>query len=271
MGSSFHSKTAILLAAMCYQTYPFYFEGKLILPAEFTLQYTIRALANVENPKELVFGFIAESTDQIIMAFRGYAAYPEDLLAAYDILQVQYPYVTNGGNTSRGFTCVYRSTRTKLIQELNKLSAKKQLFITGHNYGGAVATLAALDIAVNTKFKNPFVYTYGSPRIGDPCFADRFDRAINNKVRITNIHDPFTTFPARNYPPPFTKLGIRYQHVKAKYPLAFQLNNVTRNDRIACYFQSLSEKDPLFSKMLCNDNPGFCPDVEMCVPFQGTC
>jgi hypothetical protein len=271
MGSSFHSKTAILLAAMCYQTYPLYLDGTLILPSEYKLIYTIRALANVENPTEIVFGFIAESLDQIIIAFRGYAAYPADLLAAYDILQVQYPFVPNAGETSRGFTCIYQSTRTKLIQELEKLPATKKLFITGHNYGGALSTLAALDIAVNTKFKNPVVYTYGSPRIGDPLFAKRFNNVIKYKLRIVNIHDSFPTFPDRHYPPPFTKQGIRYQHVKTKYPLAFQLDTVTRNDSIACYFASLSKKDPIFAEMLCSNNPGFCPNSKICVPFEGTC
>ncbi|AJY75407.1 lipase family protein [Paenibacillus beijingensis] len=267
----FNSKTAILLAAMSYQTYPFFLEGKLILPRGFRLRYTIRAFADVENPTEAVYGFIAESQDQIIIAFRGYAAYPADLLAAYDIFQIPYPFVRNGGGTSRGFTCIYRSTRNQLIRELNKLPATKKLFITGHNYGGALATLAALDIAVNTAFKNPFVYTYGSPRVGDPDFAFRFNKEVKNSVRIVNIHDSYPTFPAQTYPPPFTKEGITYQHVKTKYPISFQLNNVPRNDGIACYFKNLSPKNPDFAKALCNENPGFCPDTKMCFPFRGTC
>lgn len=261
----FNSKTAILLAAMCSQTYSFSLERKLILPSAFTLRYIIRAFANVENPAELVFGFIAESSDRIIVAFRGYAEYPADLLASYDIFQVRYPFVRNGGKTSRGFTCVYRSTRTELIRQLNKLPATKRLFITGHNYGGALATIAALDIAVNTKFKNPATYTYGSPRIGDPRFAHRFNRVVKNSFRIVNIHDSFPTFPDRVYPPPFTKNGLHYRHVEKKYPLSFQLDNVPRNDSIACYFKNLSKKNPLYAKRLCHKNPGFCPDTERCV------
>lgn len=265
----FNSKTAILLAAMSYQTYPFFFEGKLVLPEGFKLRFTIRAFADVENPTELVFGFIAESPDQIVVAFRGYASYPADLLASYDIFLIPYPFVRNGGKTSRGFTCLYRSTRNNLIRELKKLSTAKRLYITGHNYGGALATLAALDIAVNTGFKHPFVYTYGSPRIGDTNFVSRFNSTVKNSARIVNIHDSFPTFPARRYPPPFTKRGITYQHVKTKVPISFQLNNVPRNDSIACYFNKLSQKNPGFSKALCDENPGFCPDTGMCFPFQG--
>lgn len=67
---SFNSKAAIFLAAMSYQTYPFFLEGKLILPKGYALRYTIRASANVENPTEEVFGFIAESKDKIIRDFQ---------------------------------------------------------------------------------------------------------------------------------------------------------------------------------------------------------
>lgn len=267
----FSRKAAILLAAMSYQTYPFFLKGTLILPKGFELRYTIRAFADVEDPTENVFGFIAESNDQIIIAFRGYAAYPSDLLAAYDILQVPYPFVRNGGKTSRGFTCLYQSTRNNLIKEVNNLSTTKKLFVTGHNYGGALAVLAAFDIAVNTGFADAIVYTYGSPRVGDPEFAFRFNQVVKNSIRIVNIHDPYPTFPAQKYPPPFTVEGIFYQHVKTKYPISFQLNDTPRNDSISCYFKNLSSLNPAFSKTLCDENPGFCPDTDMCFPFRGTC
>lgn len=99
----FNSKTAKLLAAINYQTYSFFLEGKLVLPSGFKLRSTIRGFANVEDPTELLFGFIAESQEEIIIAFRGYAAYPADLLSSYDIFQIRYPFVRNGGKTSRAF------------------------------------------------------------------------------------------------------------------------------------------------------------------------
>lgn len=269
--NKFNSEAAIVLAAMSFQTYPFYLEGRLILPEGFKLRYTIRAFANVEDPTELNYGFVAESENQIVIAFRGYAEYPADLLASYDIFQIPYPFVENGGKTSRGFTCLYQSTRDALIRVLNNLSPSKKLYITGHNYGGALATLAALDIAENTRFKNPAIYTYGSPRIGDPVFAARFNQVVKNSLRIVNIHDSFPTFPEKKYPPPFTDEGLYYQHVKNKYSIAFQLNNTPRNDDIGCYFKYLSKLNPEFSRSLCEENPGFCPDTEQCVPFRSQC
>ena len=73
----FNSEDAILLAGMSYQTYPFFEEGKLVLPKGFELRYTIRAIAGVTTPTEEVFGFIAESEDKIVIAFRGTDSSPD--------------------------------------------------------------------------------------------------------------------------------------------------------------------------------------------------
>ncbi|MCV9885644.1 lipase family protein [Metabacillus halosaccharovorans] len=262
---------AILLSAMIAQSYELFEGEKIILPEGFNLRYIIRGLAGVEEPKEEIFGFIAESQDKIIVVFRGTRTF-EDNESDQDLYQVQYPYVKNAGKTHRGFTCIYQSTRNQLISELSKLPTTKKLFIAGHSLGGALAVLAAFDFAVNTRFKHPFVYTYGSPRVGDPYFASQFNKTVRNSFRIVNIHDIIPTLPDKVYPPPFTKNGLFYRHVEMKVPLSFQLNSLpVRNHEIVCYFNFLSKQNPVFTKALCSENPGFCPDTEMCVPFSGTC
>ncbi|AJY75408.1 lipase family protein [Paenibacillus beijingensis] len=267
----FNSEDAILLSVMIHQSYQLFEKGTLNLPRGFNLRYIIRALAGVEEPEAEVFGFVAESQDQIIVVFRGTRTF-KDNESDQDLYQVPYPFVRNAGKTHRGFTCIYQSTRNELIRELNKLSTTKKLFVAGHSLGGALAVLTALDIAVNTAFKNPFVYTYGSPRVADPDFASRFNQTVKNSVRIFNIHDIIPTLPAQAYPPPFTKKGLTYRHVNMKYPLSFQLNSLpVRNHEIVCYFKNLSQKNPDFTKTLCAKNPGFCPDTGLCVPFKGIC
>lgn len=63
----------------------------------------------------------------------------EDFDSDQDIFQVPYPFVEHAGRTHRGVTCIYSSTRNKLVRQLNKLSTQKRLFITGHSLGGALA------------------------------------------------------------------------------------------------------------------------------------
>jgi len=267
----FNSKDAILLAAMIFQSYQLFEKRKLILPKGFYLRYIIRALAGVEDPEVEIFGFIAESHDKIIVALRGTRTF-KDNETDQDLYQVPYPFVRNAGKTHRGFTCTYQSARNELIRVLTKLSTTKRLFIAGHSLGGALAVLAAFDIAMNTRFKNLFVYTYGSPRVGDPEFASRFNQTVKNSIRIFNVHDIIPTLPAQAYPPPFTKNGLFYRHVKMKFPLSFQLNSLpVRNHEIVCYFKNLSKKNPAFARALCTKNPGFCPDTELCIPYKGIC
>lgn len=266
----FNSEYAILLAAMCHQSNLLFEEDKLILPKGYDQRYTICALGGVEEPEAEVFGFIAESKNKIIIAFRGTDSY-KDNESDQDLYQVPYPFVKNAGKTHRGFTCIYQSARDQLIRELNNLSTDKKLLITGYSLGGGLAVLAALDIAENTEFKIPIVYTYGSPRTGDPDFVDRFNQRIKNSFRIYNVHDVIPTVPNEAYPPPFTEDGIYYQHVETMYPLSFDLNSIARAHFINCYFNNLSKDNPDFAKMLCSENPGFCPDTNVCVPFNGIC
>jgi hypothetical protein len=61
--------------------------------------------------------------------------------------------------------------------------------VCGHSLGGALATLLGLDVAVNTIFKNPTVYTYASPRTGDSAFTAFYDHMVPNTIRVANRMD----------------------------------------------------------------------------------
>lgn len=252
------SEDAILSAALCYQAQLFFQEETLILPQGYKLQYTIHAAAGIDEPVKEIFGFIAESDDTIIITFRGAASLP-DMKSALDIFQVPYPFVKDAGKTHRGSTYIYQSTRHSLMSELTKFSYQKKLLITGHSLGGGLATLFAFDTAVNTRFRNPSLYTIASLRIGDPIFAARFNEVVKTSIRIYNVHDLVPAYPNSVYPPPFTKDGLAYEHTHQEFPLDFQLNNMGQNHMIFYYFKALSEKNPLFAESLCKSNPGFCP------------
>jgi hypothetical protein len=83
------------------------------------------------------------------------------------------------------------------------------LTICGHSLGGALVTLLALDVAANTIFQNPTVYTYASPRTGDPLFASTYNQVVKNSFRIANRLDLVPKLPL----PPV------YEHVNKFYEL----------------------------------------------------
>jgi hypothetical protein len=63
-------------------------------------------------------------------------------------------------------------SRPKCSSFLNKYSTAA-IYVTGHSLGGALATLAALDIKATFGKLSEF-YSYGEPRVGNAAFATYF-------------------------------------------------------------------------------------------------
>ena len=172
----------------------------------YTVVTTIYAndLATDMNPgrgdDEVSIGLIcqANGTGDVVIAIRGTEGIDEWIHDA-EFLQVTCPFLPGAGQTEDGFTAMYNSLRTavapgspSVVNALAALPFKQpvtSLTICGHSLGGALVTLLALDVAANTLFKNPTVYTYASPRTGDPSFADTYNQVVKNTFRIANRVD----------------------------------------------------------------------------------
>lgn len=218
---------------------------RFVLPTGFTLVDTLNG-----GPFLPRIGYVAQSDEEIIVAFRGTANIYDDL-QDLDILPASFPYVPGGGSVVRGFLNIYSRIRLQLAEALLKLSTRKNLFITGHSLGGALATLAALDIAVNTKFKNPTVYTFASPRTGNQSFASAYNRAVKQSVRVANVLDLVP------YLPPF------YTHVQTRFPILFNTSSPLRNHEMTNYFQAVCRLNSAYCRSLCTMNPvNFCPSTQ---------
>lgn len=256
---AYSKQDAILMAGFCYQTYPFFDQQQLALPAGFELKLSFNGKAGVTEKMEENFGFIAESTDRLVLAFRGSDSTP-NLDSDLDLFQIPFPYVKNAGASHRGVTRVYQSLREEVMDYLRQRPLNKKLYITGHSLGGDLAIMAALDVAVNIGRKDALVYTYAAGRPGDRDFVGLYNAQVKNSFRIFNVHDFIPTLPAAEYPAPFTETGLVYQHVDASVPIGFQMNNLFLNHRINCYFQKLGEQDINYINGLRSSSPGFCPE-----------
>lgn len=129
-------------------------------------------------------------------------------------------FLPEAGETEDGFTDVYRSFEvgsvgskqpvTSSLATVFDSRAVKSLTICGHSLGGALATLQGLDVAANTNFKDPTVYTYASPRTGTTQFADVYNAKVPNTFRIANKVDLVPKLPL--FPP--------YEHVQGEFKLS---------------------------------------------------
>lgn len=194
-------------------------------PAQYDIVTSIYAndLSTDMNPDRgntrVSIGLILQAAaGDVVIAIRGTEGIQEWIHDA-QFLPTPCPFMPAAGNTEDGFTDMYRSMRTgpdaaspTVTQALTKIQfarAITSLTVCGHSLGGALATLLALDVAVNTNF-NPIVYTYASPRTGDPQFVILYNHAVPNTVRIANRVDLVPKLPL----PPL------YEHVLGLFDLS---------------------------------------------------
>ncbi|WP_245640107.1 lipase family protein [Paenibacillus dakarensis] len=257
-----HEQRAIFLAAVCGQTYSQYLneDGSFIVPVHYQLHDIIEA-KSITHIRER-FGFILESPQEIIIAFRGTISTTDwisDLIAS----QKRFNFLLEDTLTHRGFTDIYASARAGIFSSLSTMSQDKSLFITGHSLGAALATLCAADIAANTPFISPSLYTYGSPRVGDPDFAYAFNKHVIKSYRFSNITDLVTYVPPIIYKLPKREQQYYYRHVQTLASMTFNNGSASANHVIGSYFAQLAKLQPLYSKTLSEENPGFCPVAEI--------
>lgn len=256
---SFDARRAIWFAAACVQTYRQYEhpDGAFTVPAGYVVDsgFIAHSLNRVWEP----FGFILESPEEIVVAFRGTSS-TSDWLSDALASQMDYPYAKNAGRTHRGFTEIYQSARDQILTSLRAKSTGKTLYVTGHSLGGALAVLCAMDIACNTGFRSPVLYTYGAPRVGNPAFVAAFGRRPIAVHRISNLYDAVTYLPPPAVRIPRTGTVYEYRHIKPFVALEFHKGRVSSNHVIGSYFAELSKRDPAYANALCEANPGFCPE-----------
>ena len=139
---------------------------------------------------------IFSDNENIIVAFRG--TEPKEMYyVKADLLAFKRKSKTEG-RVHMGFKLELRKLWPD-IEALLQRNKKKQLWITGHSLGAAMATLCASRL----EEKNPKLYTYGSPRVGGKEFCDGMDvqhwRFVNNNDVVTGV--------------PFWFMGFRHHGV----------------------------------------------------------
>lgn len=255
--------SALFLAAICGQTYVQSTNkesGLFILPEEYKLVGAIATSSMGINNDH--YGFMINSNRYSILAFRGTST-SVDWVHDFKAQQMAFSPIKNAGNTHKGFTDIYLALREQIFQLLSLLQPDCPLFITGHSLGGALATLAAIDIATNSAFTTPIIYTFGAPRVGNPAFVKTYNATVPTHWRIQNKFDIVPHLPTLVYHSPHTDETYFYLHVKGEVQRSFRNGSVASNHLLSNYFQNLAEDMPQISSALCASPLGFCPNVEL--------
>jgi hypothetical protein len=121
-----------------------------------------------------------------------------------------------GAKVHAGFLKNYRALVPDLVSGIRSAKRKcprcKKLFITGFSMGGALATLALVDLSRKFPDLCGSVTTFGSPRVGNNKFATEvFPKSVCSQGlsrRVTRKGDKFV-----HLPPKF----MGYRHVSYEY------------------------------------------------------
>jgi len=228
----FHKELALFMIDLCRLTYVQYKQnGQFSIPYGFQLikRFKARSLHSQEW-----FGYILESQDSVLIAFRGTQSDP-DWVSDAQVFQRSYPYAPNSGMVHDGFLSIYESCRDEIMNIYNTLPFHKKIYITGHSLGGALATLHALDVALNTNFYQIIMYNYGSPRVGDTTFKRVYRSYVPISIRFVNFYDLVPKFPPPIIKSFLLKKTIYYNHVPSPMKFAIQKDSVRENHSLETY------------------------------------
>jgi triacylglycerol lipase len=181
---------------------------------------------NAFGVNNVLWGYALTSRTSNIIALRGTQTEAEMALGT-NFVQVAF-----GSRSSRvhgGFYLIYQGLIGQLRQAAEQFNPDLPCYITGYSLGGAVAVLAAATLAEGQLKSQLQVYTYAMPRVGNPAFAERYNRLVPQTYRIVNQADLVPTLP------PNQIQGSTYADVGEPWFYFSQCGNFDRNHAIKTY------------------------------------
>ncbi|MEL6678623.1 MAG: lipase family protein [Pseudomonadota bacterium] len=127
----------------------------------------------------VVFRGTASSTDWLNDLQHGLMALPftEGGLPPGPLPPINGPHVHVG--FWRALDTRYDDIRARV---LTRRTQNQRIFVTGHSLGGALAILCAYRLNRDPFLAVQGVYTFGSPRVGDPAFRDAYGSTLGNRT-----------------------------------------------------------------------------------------
>jgi predicted lipase len=201
--------------------------------AEQEVGQAIQEMVKITREVPVYLGFVLTSAKNNIIVFRGTQTKVE-WLNNFTAVQKEFTDPLSGkyfGKIHEGFIKNYLRIVQPLPREIAQtLDPKVPCYITGHSLGASLAVLAALDIALNLPQLRQQIqlYTYASPRVGDPTFAQLHTQQVPNSYRVVNLADSIPLMP------PTQAIGT-YLHVGQEWSFLSQKGDFMPNHVVDTY------------------------------------
>ena len=189
---------------------------------------------------DLIFhGYILKSPQNNIIVFRG-TQEPEEWIANINAEQRNYQAdKPSFGKVHQGFYSLYSKHLAQPFRKaIAQLDPNIPCYITGHSLGGAMAILAAFDLAYDfSQFRQQIqMYSYASPRVGNPNFAQSFNDLVPNSYRIVNYADSTWLLPPTQFNESI------YFHVGQAWSFVNQTGDLNPNHQLAAYQAAIDKE-----------------------------
>ncbi|MGF1567059.1 MAG: lipase family protein [Nodosilinea sp.] len=208
------------------------------LEAEGAIRTGVTAAVKVGRKIAVFFGFLLESEEDSILVFRGTQRTSEWLGNIYAVQEDYLNPITGEklGRVHTGFRRIANAIIDPLaVDAVRQINPNKPCYVSGHSLGSALATLLAMDIALNVPELQPNlrVYVYASPRVGDPEFVRSYAKILPNTFRISNLADTIPTLPP-------TKLRAEFVHVGEEWSFISQGGDILPNHIVDTYRRAIN-------------------------------
>lgn len=151
--------------------------------------------------------YVATTGDNLIVSFRSTAsddgweltmnvltdlkAYPTKISFIADTVPKAEQY--RKINVHAGFHNEYLRYRERILEYVGQ-HPDKNIYVTGHSLGGALAVLNGFDIAAHTQ-RPVTVFTFGQPRVGGKKFREAYEELVPDSYRVVVDGDPVARIP----------------------------------------------------------------------------
>lgn len=144
-------------------------------------------------------GFIAYNADTIYIVFEGTAS-PEDLVQNAKVLKTYNYFFLDKKlvGIHAGFHELFSDVWPTIKEYIGQTDQSKNIVVTGHSLGGAIATLVGAALSVYTKHKIEVV-TFGCPRVGNRAFRDKYNQHVPLSTRVVRDIDIVPRIPKIDY------------------------------------------------------------------------
>jgi hypothetical protein len=169
-----------------------------------------------------VEAFVARSEGRdVVVAFRGSettffnheGAFKDWALTDLRATRIPYPPAPKSWPDQRwvhgGFWDAYNLIRNRLLAEVTRQVEKepvtRRIYVTGFSLGGALALLAALDIAEAHADEAVELFTFAAPRVGDANLNNLLAQRVDTSTLVAFRGDPVVHLPplGPNFPVTF--------------------------------------------------------------------